>query len=220
MALTREFISFPKSGRSWLRYALTLAGVADRIRFHHDGFEYNDGTRAPLDFDFAARLQRSANVDRIIYLHRDPRDVIVSLFYQVTGRFKDFFKYQGSVSDFIRDPYFGAKNLAEFQRQWDEISARGRALRITYEQCHSQFEAVLTAVLCYYEFPLSDVTPEKITRDSSFQQMKEVERNGMFDQPWLRARNGSPKVRRGVVGGFRDELSAADIHFLNDLFDL
>jgi hypothetical protein len=54
------------------------------VRFHHDGFEYNDGARPPLDFDFAARLRRSAHVDRIVYLHRDPRDVMVSLFFQVT----------------------------------------------------------------------------------------------------------------------------------------
>jgi Sulfotransferase domain len=220
MALTREFISFPKSGRSWLRYALTLTGVADDIRFHHDGFEYNDGARPPLDFDFQARLQRVAGVDRIVYLHRDPRDVMVSLFHQVTGRFKDFFNYQKPIGDFIRDPYFGAQNLAEFQRQWDCIAARGRALRITYEQCHTGLEAVLSSVLRYYEFPLSGVSTQRIAEESSFQRMKEVESSANFGQPWLCPRNGAPKVRRGIVGSFHDELGPADIAFLNELFGL
>lgn len=220
MGLTREFISFPKSGRSWLRYALTLAGVTDDIRFHHDGFEYNDGSCPLLDFDFQARLERCAAVDRIVYLHRDPRDVMVSLFHQVTGRFKDFFNYQKSIGEFIRDPYFGARNLAEFQRQWDDIAARGRVLRITYEQCHTRFDTVLSAVLRYYEFPLSGISLEQIARDSSFERMKEVESSATFERPWLRPRNGAPKVRRGIVGNYRDELSPADVAFLNDLFGL
>jgi Sulfotransferase domain len=218
--LTREFISFPKSGRSWLRYAFARAGVADYVRFHHDGFEYNDGARPPLDFDFAARLRRIAPVDRIIYLHRDPRDVMVSLFHQVTGRFKDFFGYQDSIGSFIRDPYFGAQNLAEFRRQWDELSAEGRVLRISYEECHANFEAVLRSALNHYEMPVSELLLARAVQDSSFQRMKQVEESATFEEPWLRTRNAAPKVRRGLVGSFRDELGPADIAFLNDMFGL
>jgi hypothetical protein len=220
MDLTREFISFPKSGRSWLRYAFAVAGVGARVRFHHDGFEYNDGSRPPLDFDFAARLRRIAHVDRIVYLHRDPRDVMVSLFHQVTGRFKDLFGYQGDISEFIRDPYFGAHNLAEFQRQWNDISARGRVLRITYEECHAQFETVVTSALRFFELPLAAATLSHVLQETSFQRMKQVEELAIFEEHWLRPRNGAPKVRRGLVGGFRDELSPADIAFLNEKFDL
>ena len=138
----------------------------------------------------------------------------------MTGRFKDFFGYQASISDFIRDPYFGAQNLAEFQRQWDEISAQGRALHITYEECHAQFETVLKSVLSYFEIPVSGGILARAVQDSSFQNMKQVEASVAFEEPWLRTRNGAPKVRRGLVGSFREDLSPVHIEFLNGVFDL
>ena len=50
--------------------------------------------------------------------------------------------------------------------------------------------------------------------------MRKLEREGSHPEPWLRPRNGAPKVRRGEVGGFRTELSADDIAYLNDVFGI
>src|SRR5262245_27338651 len=106
--MTAQCISFPKSGRTWLRYMLTVLGHEGAVAFQHDGFEFNDGALPAHDFSLERRLAQYGVGDKIIYMDRDPRDVIVSLYYQVTGRFRDFFGYQGDVSAFIRDPYFGA----------------------------------------------------------------------------------------------------------------
>ena len=115
-----EFISYPKSGRTWIRYALSTIGIADQISFHHDGFEYNDASCPTLDFDIEKRRQRLSNSDlKTIYLSRTPQDVMVSLYFQITGRFKDIFAYQGTISEFIHDDYFGAQNLARFREIWD-----------------------------------------------------------------------------------------------------
>lgn len=216
----RDLVSFPKSGRSWVRFALVHAGVADQIRFHHDGFEYNDGGLPPFDFDMERRLARYRTVDRVVYLDRDPRDVIVSLYFQVTGRFKDFFKYTGSLSEFIRHPYFGAQNLGEFQRQWTALCRQGVALQISYEDCHRDLEAVLRSVLAYYGLHVEAEALRRACQAASFDNMKQVEESGSFAEPWLRLRNGAPKVRRGVVGGFRAMLSEDDIAFLNATFDI
>ncbi|MBU0755948.1 MAG: glycosyltransferase family 4 protein, partial [Planctomycetes bacterium] len=119
--MKRHFISYPKSGRTWVRYALTLLGVADKIHFHHDGFEFNNGAKPPHCFDYQVRVRRYQNVDRVIYLSREPKDLITSLYFQVIGRFRDFFGYRGSISDFIRDDYFGAENLRKFRAMWEKI---------------------------------------------------------------------------------------------------
>jgi hypothetical protein len=50
--------------------------------------------------------------------------------------------------------------------------------------------------------------------------MKEVEESDAFPEGWMRKRNGHPKVRRGQIRGFRDELSLVDIKFLNRIFGL
>jgi Sulfotransferase domain len=191
-ALTRELISFPKSGRTWLRYALRLLGVEEAILFHHDGFEYNDPTRPPLDFDFRARRRRTLGVDNVVYLERDPRDIMVSLYHQITGRHQQVFDYHGTLSEFIRDPYFGARNLAEFRRQWNQICASGTVLRISYEDLHSDFGNVVRAVLSCYELHCPTVDLDELTKKCSFRAMREVEERGDFPDIWLRLQNGHP----------------------------
>jgi len=201
-----------------LRFALHRLGVADQILFHHDGFEYNDGAKPPLDFDFDRRRNRYDRGESIVYLDRDPRDVMVSLYFQVTGRFSDFFNYTGSLSDFIRDPYFGAENLQRFRSQWAMLCADGRALAVSYEECHSDFAGTLAKVVSHYGFDIDSAVISAATQAAEFKTMQNVEESGAFAQPWLRLRNGAPKVRRGLVGSFADELEAADIAYLNRIF--
>lgn len=218
--INRMFVSFPKSGRSWLRYALHLLGVADKIAFHHDGFEYNDGAKPPLDFDYARRLERYNGDAIVVYMHRDPRDVIVSLYHQITERFSDFFDYKESLSEFIRDPYFGAENLQRFRTQWMDLCKLGRALAVTYEQCHADFPGTLAKIVEYYRFYIREAEILAASAAASFENMKKVERSETFDAPWLRLRNGAPKVRQGKIGSFAESLKSEDIAYLNQVFHL
>lgn len=218
--MQRQFISYPKSGRSWVRYMLTQLGVEDRVVFQHDRFEFNDGARPPHDFSLARRLDQYAQVDRVVYLERDPRDVMVSLYHQVTGRFRDFFGYTGTLPEFIRDDYFGAENLRRFRGLWAALVAQRGFLKITYEECHADASQVVRRIVDYYGFDVEQVHIDKAVADAAFDKMREVERSESFPQPWLRPRNGALKVRRGKVGGFRDVLEATDIAYLNAVFGL
>jgi len=216
----RQFVSYPKSGRSWIRFILSQLDCEQLILFHHDRFEFNDGSRPPHCFSISSRLDRYAETEKLVYLDRDPRDVMVSLYHQITGRFSDFFGYRGNLSEFIRDDYFGAANLRRFRDMWEVIVNRRGFLKISYEACHLDINNVLRRILSYYEVEVSQVQLSEAIAKASLANMKKIEASNEFAEPWLRYRNGSPKVRQGKVGGFREILIEADIEFLNEIFDM
>lgn len=215
--MDRQFVSYPKSGRSWIRYVLHLLALENLIHFHHDGCEFSDPSKPPLALDFTARLNTYGNGGRIVYLRRDPRDVMVSLYHQIKGRMRDVFDFKGDISAFIRDEYFGAANLLEFDRQWRELCRRGLALCVSYEECHENLDGVMRKILTWYDLDVSDQELRAACEGATFQEMQAVELSGEFGEPWLRPRNGATKTRRGVVGGYTDSLPAADIAFLGQL---
>lgn len=220
MSVIGQCISYPKSGRTWLRYMLNLVGHDSSVAFHHDTFEFNDGTLPIHDFDIGKRLERYRPDDLIVYLDRDPRDVIVSLYHQVTGRFRDFFDYRGDISAFVRDDYFGAGVLAKFRSAWKTILSERPYLHISYEQLHQDPHATLKAVLSYFDLACDEQCIAEAVSRGQRESMRQVELSGTFSEPWLRPRNGAPKVRRGEIGAFRDELSDADIAYVNAVFGM
>ncbi len=216
--MIRQFVSFPKSGRTWIRYMLGQLGLDTAVQFHHDQFEFNDGAKPPHNFDLPSRLVHYRTIDRVVYLERDPRDVMVSLYWQVTGRFRTFFNYEGSISEFIRDDYFGAHNLHRFRLMWAEIVRELGFLAVSYEACHADSVATLERILAYYELDATRPAVVAAADSATFDKMKAVEQSNSFPEPWLAPKNGFPKVREGKVGGHRHALSQEDIVYLDSVF--
>jgi hypothetical protein len=220
----RIVVSFPKSGRSWLRYALELTEEASDIVFCHDEFEYNDGAKPALNFDKDIRYKRyDRHADKIVYVDRDTRDTIVSLYNQVTGRFSDFFNYTDNISAFIRDDYFGVDNLIRFQKMWRALARQNDWLMVRYEEMHQDFEKVFSRVCEYFGIEISGKQIKHIADMASFDSMKQLELSGNSERPWLTPRNSFSKVRKGKVGGFTSELNPHDIAYIEErmaFFDL
>ena len=216
--MQRHFVSYPKSGRTWIRYIFAQLSLEQQILFHHDRFEFSDCVKLPHNFNLSERLAQYSKVEKLVYLDRDPRDVMVSLYFQITGRMRDVFEYQGSISEFLRDDYFGAHNLKHFRKMWAEITAQMGFLRISYEECHQDIEGTIRRILTYYDLAVNPLPLSQAIANADFKPMKDLEQSGKFPEPWLKPRNNAPKVREGRIGGFRNSLTDDDIAYLNDLF--
>ena len=86
-------ISFPNSGRTWLKHMLfeiikELHINELNIEFSHDNSEIiiEDGTRIDPNIIFQYTDRYKYRRAKVIFLCRDPRDIIASNYHQVTKR--------------------------------------------------------------------------------------------------------------------------------------
>jgi hypothetical protein len=236
-------VSYPKCGRTWVNMFLTRylhkekekeappAELNDFIRvnskgaqmnllFTHDDFPHQTPWTALFQDKSAYRGKR------VVFLVRDPRDVVVSYYFQYTrrgGREKAGGKFTGTLSDFVRYEIGGIRSIVGFYNIWansTHIPAHFMALR--YEDLRSNPEKEFARLLDFLGLPdLGRAAFDDAREYSSFENMKQLERSGAVKSRHLEPPvvDGDPegfKVRRGIVGGYKDYLSADDQRFLNE----
>jgi hypothetical protein len=209
-------VSYPKSGRTWLRMMLKELDV--EFHFTHDGF---GGSKArPFDETRVGRRKRYQN-QPVVFLYRDPRDTVVSDYFWRARRKET---YGGTITEFIRDPLCGIERIARFNLAWLE---RGRRLpafmSITYEELRANPVAGVRHILEFAGVASSDSKIARAVENNTFERMKEREAQGAYAKyrgkfftPKL-AEPEAYKVRRGKRGGYVDSLSREDISYCDDI---
>ncbi len=232
-------ISFPKSGRTWLRAmigkalcekyklqdelifrpaALSKSAGILQSQWSHDG----SANRDMHHWQDLKTTKRRYHNKKVLFLMRDPRDVVISCYFQATKRIRVF---EGNISDFIRSPNFGIKKIIIFNNIWlNNLEVPKESLLIRYEEMHENPAKTLREALRF-------LGAEKIQEEyiqsavdfSRFENMKQLEEKALFDSKILKPGQSddeeSFKVRKGKVGGYFDYLSEADCHYLNDILD-
>ena len=243
MRLDVHIISYPKSGRTWLRVligkalclqaglgarllldtpALTSAAGALRTDFDHDG----TSLREPVHYASLSDDKRAYGHKKVIFLARDVRDVLVSSYYEVTRRSFVFEEapchFDGSLAEFVRSPFFGARKVAAFYEIWSKNRTVPKEfLLVRYEQLHAAPAEVLADVLRFIGARAAAQRHVAAAVDyARFENMRALEGADAFDDPRLRPGNaGDPdsfKVRRGRVGAYLDYLSGADLAYIDE----
>lgn len=232
-------ISFPKNGRTWLRImigkalcekynlddenifcptALSKSAGILQSKWSHDGSANRD-MRHWQDLKTNKRRYRNK---KVLFLIRDPRDVVVSCYFQATKRAR---VYEGNISDFIRSPNFGIKKIIVFNNIWlNNIEVPKESLLIRYEEMHENPAKTLREALRFLgEEKIQEEYIQSAVDFSRFDNMKQLEKQALFDSKILKPGQTddkeSFKVRKGKVGGYFDYLSEADCHYLNDMLD-
>lgn len=213
---TLHVISFPKSGRTWLRVMLDDVGL--RAIFSHDGSDHVH-RRSLTDLDPDKSRYSSESV---LLMVRDPRDTVVSGYFQVTRRLRIDAR---SISEILRDDRHGIQKICHFNLQWFAAGHRiNRFAILTYEQMHKSPMAALSAVTRFSGMVLEERIAGLIASNRTFERMRAAESSGAFARRYgeiLLPRNQNDKesfkLRRGVVGGYPEYLSEVDLAYCQDI---
>jgi hypothetical protein len=232
-------ISYPKSGRTWLRaligkaicqhysigedlllftYTLTRNASVLSTSFTHDGSELL--TRTPYRQMSVDRSRRRRQ--KVLFIVRDPRDVLVSCYFQAVKRINVF---DGTISEFIRDDRFGIKKYMHFLNIWHLNQEVPREfLLLTYESMHMATEDILRQTLDFMGASVvPDETIQQAVQFASFDNLRSMEQSKQYKIDWMQPGDvndpESYKVRRGKIGGYVDYLSSDDIAYVDRTVD-
>lgn len=217
---TSMLISYPKSGRTWLRYLFKVAEVDCPMT--HAG--YGSNPRSPRFGRPFSGVTETANSDRSVLLVRNPIDTAVSLYFQIhkrelhtlTNRLLHLPRLALSgrlppkeLADFLDHPGFGVRKVCAFNRAWiDTVASDPRFLVMQYETLlgapEDSFKTLLGHLVPEREFDFP-----KLVSETSFERMQAMEAGTNDRALKLGAKSKSPqsrKVRRGKAGGYVDYL--------------
>lgn len=231
-------VSYPKSGRTWLRaivartFAEQQKGVSEELSF--DSFSvsraggalptrYTHDDTPNTEARSYTRLERDKSRYRgkkVIFLCRDPRDVLVSCYFQATRR-HDLF--DGSLSEFLRSDEFGIRKILTFYNIWyASRDIPSEFLLLHYEDLHQAPHAQIRNVLAF--MGIDEVDPDMLDRAiafSRFENMRKLEETNYYGIKGMRPKNSndaeSYKVRKGKVGGYSEYLSPSDCDYADQM---
>lgn len=232
-------VSFPKSGRTWLRlllgktlcdgFGLDESLMLDPLRltaqanlppvlFTHDGSSNKRGKR----FDELGTDRSVYREKKVAYLTRNPLDVLVSCYFEATRRKRVF---RGSLAEFLRHDRYGLRKILVFNRIWEASRHQPKAfLLLRYEDVHASPVEALRALLGFLGArELPEETLGGAVSYATFGNMRELERSRHFRGKRMAPRDvndeESYKTRRGKIRGYTDYLDERDLAYARELID-
>lgn len=232
------FLSFPKSGRTWIRFfiakyielnfnlefnlELPHQNKLPNLFFTHNYFDIYQGHPGIPEILFRELLEQK----KIILIIRDPRDVAVSFYFQKSLREN---KQLPNIDEFVLSDIYGIERQSEFVLKLINFfnEKPDNKLLVTYEGLKQSpvvnFERIVEFIFGAYD----DEVLTKAVKLSDFKQMKsfeielsktakdktELDRIGSSD--WKNS--NALKVRNGKSGSYKDELKPETIEVINKL---
>ena len=238
--LTAKYVvvSYPKSGRTWLRATLTfyfeerygldappllefanlhyLDRRIPKILFTHDG----DPGAGPDELERDKSRYRSKHV---IFLARDPRDVCVSMYFHRKKRALDL-DLDIPIIEFASGPRGGLRTIVEFMNIWaNALDQIPNSYCLSYEHMHSAPEKTLAEALRFLGEDPDLRAVALAVEKAQFNKLKAMEGSGAFESGRLTPANAedseSFKVRRGKVGGYSDYFDIDQQKQLNEIVE-
>ncbi|MBN1147709.1 MAG: sulfotransferase domain-containing protein [Anaerolineales bacterium] len=240
-------VSYPKCGRTWLRLMIGRAVArhfalpenddilllnwkskshpeVPKITVVHDD---RPMLKTPDELQTSKEKYRDKDV---IFLVRDPRDVIVSSYFEMKKRGRIFGEnpyetrqaiFDGTLPEFIDRRAGGFDTIIKYYNIWaDQRRLLKGFLLIRYEDMKKDAEHELRRVLDFLGLGMIDhQTIAEAAVFASFDNVHKMEAQGAFQSGILKPADetdrDSFKTRKGKVGGFVDYLNEQEIQTLN-----
>ena len=233
-------VSYPKCGRTWVRMMLGRAikihfGIQDvpeykLTRLHRaeprspaiESVHEGDPLRKRPD---QLRVKPSRYASKgIILLVRDPRDVLVSAYFERKYRdpLRGMTAFEGGLPEFLHQPVGSIDTIIRYYNLWAvAIEAARSSMLVRYEDVREDPARELRRILSFVGLAaVSDEAVAEAVEFGSFENMRRLEESGEIQANVLRAGiRGNPdtyKTRDGRVGGFREHLPSEDIARLDE----
>ena len=219
-------ISPTNCGRTWLRFLLgTILQNSYNVEQDNPHYLYAFSELNPYIPAIKAIHERYGQFGlyddkKIIYLARDPRDAVVSRYHQ---HYRNNPKYR-DVNDFV----LNSSELEDYVRQYNDWKSNYQQtadfMLVRYEDMKTDIHHELKRIIDFLQLKVKPDAIEKAVEYSSFQKMQSLEIKGslshsagVFSKPSQhddrQINANSLKVRKGKVGGYKEELSSEAIAY-------
>lgn len=213
-------VSFPKSGRTYLRFMVGKYFQLKNNLKEKDILNYaeNNGLifthYGAYEEDFKV-TKKELYDEGMIWLKRNRIDTIVSFYHHVKFRKK---QYKPAFYDFLRSKKYGIEKLVKFE---SKVRKYKHKMIIDYEDLCSNPKHFLTRVLeLIDEKPIEDYVDWAV-EESSFDKMRNAEITGRVDiseKDYIdKTDERQLKVRQGKIGQGKNFITEEDLEYINEV---
>ena len=223
-------VTYPRSGTTWLRYLIANIMNADSREditfrsFRDYAPDINDLYAAQGTLDeyvslpdprlFSIHARYDAHFPHVVYVLRDPRDVMVSYYHY---RLKRERTYGGSLQEFLKSDDHYPCRWDEHVAGWLLNGVKANVCLVRYEDMQRDTHGALKRVLTFAGVPYSEAALSRAVEASRFEQMRSAEEQYSAGTPQMRDEHAQ-FVRRGKIAGYVDELDVQSIRIIEEKY--
>jgi hypothetical protein len=221
--------TYPKSGTTWLGYL-----IAQVLKLEPDEqIDLKSFNRYVPDVNFQLTKRGSLkdyadsldprfflchatydeHLPKVVYVMRDPRDVMLSYWHYKKFLSKDF---KTSLAEYLAGYDHWPCEWDQHVASWLLPRQHPNLLVLKYEDLHSDTAAVLRNVLQFADRPFEDDRIVKAVEASGFDRMRQTE-----EKFGVHGKAGDEKerfVRKGQIGSWREEMTQEEIRIIEEKY--